>query len=58
MIFNNIDDLRNAFNSNTKKFLKKLRRLYNPMRYKGKKEEELKIHSIMQEISMKLNEIE
>ena len=58
MIFNNIEDLRNAYNSNSKKFMKKLRKLYNPMRYKGKKEEELKRHSIMQEISMKLNDIE
>ena len=37
------------------KFMKKLRRFYNPVRYKGNKEEEQKMHSIMQEISMKLN---
>ena len=38
--------------------MKKLRKLYNPVRYMGNKENELKIHSIMQEISMKLNEFE
>ena len=38
--------------------MKKLRRLYNPVRYKGKKEEDLKLHSIMQEISMKVNELD
>ena len=38
--------------------MKKLRRLYNPIRYKGNKEEEQKLHSIMQEISMKLNDLE
>ena len=54
-IFNNPRDLENAYNSNKKKFMKKMRRLYNPMRYKGDKEEEQKLHAIMQEISMKLN---
>jgi len=54
-IFSNPKDLENSYNSNKKKFMKKLRRLYNPMRYKGNKEEEQKLHSIMQEISMKLN---
>ena len=57
-IFNNINDLKNAYNLDKKKFMKKLRRLYNPVRYKGKKEEDLKLHSIMQEISMKLNELD
>ncbi len=58
MIFANKNDLKVAFESNQKKFMKKLRRLYNPMRYKGNKDEEQKIHSIMQEISMKLNDFE
>ena len=54
-IFNSKEELEKAYLSNKKKFMKKLRRFYNPMRYKGKKEEEQKLHSIMQEISMKLN---
>jgi len=57
-IFSNPRDLENAYISNTKKFMKKLRRLYNPIRYKGNKEEEQKLHLIMQEISMKLNSFE
>ena len=57
-IFSNPRELENSYNSNKKKFMKKLRRLYNPMRYKGNKEEEQKLHSIMQEISMKLNVFE
>ena len=54
--FTNPKELENAYNSDEKKFLKKLRRLYNPLRYKGNKEEDQKRHSLMQEISMKLND--
>ena len=57
-IFNTPLDLEKEYNSNKKKVMKKLRRLYNPVRYKGNKEEEQKLHSIMQEISMKLNDFE
>ncbi len=57
-IFNNPRDLEYRYNLDKKKFMKKLRRLYNPMRYKGNKDEEQKLHSIMQEISMKLNNFE
>ena len=57
-IFKTPIELENAYNSNSKKFMKTLRRLYNPVRYKGDKEEEQKLHSIMQEISMKLNDFE
>ena len=56
--FQSLNQLENAYKSDEKRFMKKLRRLYNPVRYKGDKEEELKIHSIMQEISMKLNDID
>ena len=56
--FNNVIELENKYNSDKKKFMKKLRRLYNPIRYKGNKIEEQKLHSIMQEISMKLNDFE
>ena len=57
-IFNSKEDLEKAYYSNKKKFMKKLRRFYNPMRYKGDKEEEQKLHTIMQEISMKLNDLD
>ena len=56
-IFDNQEALEFAYNSNSKHFLKTLRKLYNPMRYKGDKEEEQKTHLIMQEISMLLNNI-
>ena len=56
-IFKDQKSLEDAYNSNSKNFLKKLRKLYNPMRYKGDKEEEQKIHIIMQEIAMKLNSL-
>ena len=56
--FQSLNQLENAYKSDEKRFMKKLRRFYNPVRYKGDKEEELKIHSIMQEISMKLNDID
>ena len=50
--------LENKYYEDTKKFLKKMRRLYNPVRYKGDKEEEQKRHAIMQEIQKLLNEFE
>ena len=56
-IFDNSESLEIAYNSNPKHFMKNLRKLYNPMRYKGDKEEEQKIHLIMQEISILLNNI-
>ena len=56
--FNSQQELEDAFKSDEKKFMKKLRKLYNPNRYKGDKKEEQKVHSIMQEISMKLNDFD
>ena len=53
--FNNLKDLEYTYNIDRKGFLKKLKKLYNPIRYRGDKEEEQKIHLIMREISMKLN---
>ena len=57
MIFKNEKDLEYAYNSDKKGFLKKLRKLYNPIRYRGDKKEDRIIHSIMQEISIKLNSL-
>ena len=57
-IFQTRGQLENKYNEDTKKFLKKMRRLYNPVRYKGDKEEEQKRHAIMQEIQKLLNEFE
>ena len=56
--FNSRESLEKSYVSDKKKFMKKLRRFYNPMRYKGDKEEEQKLHTIMQEISMKLNDLD
>ena len=53
--FENEEQLKNLYKENEKKFMKKLRKLYNPMRYKGDKEQQ--IHYIMQEISIKLNSL-
>ena len=50
--------LEDCYYQDPKKFMKKMRRLYNPMRYKGDKEEEQKTHAIMQEIQKLLNEFE
>ena len=56
--FNNEEDLKQYYNSHNKRqFMNKLRRLYNPQRYKGDKKEERKIYYIMNEISKKLNNI-
>ena len=57
MIFNNIDELKNHYDSNEKKFLKQLRKLYNPTRYIGDKEEQRKIRLIMREIQTKINSL-
>ena len=57
LIFDNLKILETAYKSDSKHFMKKLRKLYNPMRYKGDKEEEQKIHLIMQEISILLNKL-
>ena len=57
-IFQTRGQLENKYYEDTKKFLKKMRRLYNPVRYKGDKEEEQKRHAIMQEIQKLLNEFE
>ena len=53
--FDNEEELNSFYKKNEKKFMKKLRKLYNPMRYKGDKEQQ--IHYIMQEISKKLNSL-
>ena len=55
-IFNTRKELEDAYNKEPKKFLKKLRKLYNPVRYKGDKEEEQKLFVIMQEIQKLLND--
>ena len=57
-IFQTRGQLENKYYEDSKKFLKKMRRLYNPVRYKGDKEEEQKRHAIMQEIQKLLNEFE
>ena len=51
--FDNEEQLNSFYKKNEKKFMKKLRILYNPYRYNGDKEQQ--IHYIMQEISKKLN---
>ena len=59
LIFKNINEFKEYYNNCDKnKFIKKLNRLYNPQRYKGDKIEERKIHLIMQEISMKINNLD
>ena len=58
MTFQNKEQLENNYNQDPKKFVKKLRKLYNPMRYKGDKEEEQRAHAIMQEIQKLLNDFE
>ena len=55
-IFNSPRELEKAYEINKNKFMKKLRKLYNPVRYKGNKEEQQKLYYIMQEIAMKLND--
>ena len=57
MNFDDEVDLEYAYNSDRKGFLKKLRKLYNPMRYRGEKREDQISHSIMQEIAIKLNSL-
>ena len=49
-------ELEDAYNQEPKKFIKKLRKLYNPVRYKGDKEEGQKLYVIMQEIQKLINE--
>ena len=55
-MFETKQKLEDAYNANPKNFMKKMRRLYNPLRYKGDKEEEQ--HTKMQEIQKLLNELE
>ena len=57
-IFKSPKELENAYKSNKRKFLKALKRLYNPVRYKTDTEERLKVHCIIREIEMKLNDID
>ena len=56
LTFKTRKDLEDAYNQEPKKFLKKLRKLYNPVRYKGDKEEGQKLYIIMQEIQKLINE--
>ena len=56
LTFKTKKELEDAYNQEPKKFLKKLRKLYNPVRYKGDKEEEQKRFVIMQEIQKLLND--
>ena len=57
MTFKDKVDLEYAYNLDKKAFIKKLRKLYNPIRYIGDKKEEQKKHIIMQEISIKINSL-
>jgi hypothetical protein len=57
-IFETTYKLENVYNQDPKKFMKKMRRLYNPVRYKGDKEEEQKLYTIMQEIQKLLNDLD
>jgi hypothetical protein len=56
LTFKTRKDLEDAYNQEPKKFIKKLRKLYNPVRYKGDKEEGQKLYVIMQEIQKLINE--
>ena len=56
-IFENPRNLETKYQLNRNKFLRELKKLYNPQRYKGDKEEERKVYFIMQRISAKLNDI-
>ena len=55
-VFDSKEKLGETYFQDAKKFMKKMRRLYNPVKYKGDKDEEQKIHVIMQEIQKLLNE--
>jgi len=56
--FKNKEDFKMKYNSNTKKWMKELRKRYHPQKYKGDKEEQRKKYCIMENIETKLNEIE
>ena len=53
--FNTKKDILNEFNSDNRKFMNKIIKLYNPQKYKGDKLESRKQHLIMQYIAKKLN---
>ena len=53
--FNTPKDLETFYNTNKTKFMKKIKHIYNPIRFKGNKEEERKKHCIVKEISMIIN---
>ena len=57
-IFKNWKDLQDYYNSNKLRFLNDLKKLYHPIRYRGKKENDQKKYFIMKKISFKLNSIE
>ena len=55
-IFESKEKLKELYDQNPNKFMKKMRKYYNPIRYKGDKEEDKKACVIMQEILKLLNE--
>ena len=55
---NNFNELKEKYSSDKKIFIRNLRKLYHPSRYKSDKENELERYCIMQEISMKLNNLD
>jgi len=57
-IFESEEKLKEIYCQNPNKFEKKLRKYYNPIRYKGDKEEDKKACIIMQEILKFLNEFD
>ena len=57
-IFESEEKLKEIYYQNPNKFVKKLRKYYNPIRYKGDKEEDKKACIIMQEILKFLNEFD
>ena len=56
--FESIEKLKELYFQNPNKFVKKMRKYYNPTRYIGDKEEDKKEYVIMQEIIKFLNEFD
>ena len=56
--FESIEKLKELYYQNPNKFVKKMRKYYNPTRYIGDKEEDKKKYVIMQEIIKFLNEFD
>ena len=55
--YKSVDDVKNAYNIKPKKFLNKIRKYYDPIKYNGNKKEDKIKKKIMEKVAMNINKL-